>query len=129
MFRVLFFGSQAIFHSGTIKVSLELTICIVGDDVAVVWLFFGLVVSYHCVQNGREIERTGNTGFPLSGAIVLSFYLWNTGNNLNRIHFEIKKSICCNNPSLAAYFNSVFYITVLNVSIYYIGRIGGKFYC
>lgn len=109
MFCGLFFGSQSIFHSGAVKVGLKLAACIVGDDVAVIWLFLGLVFSRHCLQDGGEPERTGKTGFPLSGTVVFSFYFWNPGNNLNRIHFEIKKSICCNNPSLAAYFNSVLF--------------------
>lgn len=50
----------------------------------------------------------GGLGIPLSGAVPVPSQLLYAGYHLNGVHFEIAlNSVCCVNPSLDVYFNSV----------------------
>lgn len=97
---------------------LKLAVPVIGHTVAVIRT---ISLSLFLQQNAETVVF-GLPGFLLSGSLPFTLRFWHSDYHLNRIHFEIAlHSVCCDNPSLDKYFNSV-----PCVCIYYIGILYGK---
>lgn len=111
-----FCRSEGIFPGRLIEESLEFTACVVSDGIAV----DGLALIQCSFQSRRKGSRSGRIGIARLRAAFFPLCLRSLRNYLNPVHLEIRKFVCCVNPSLAAYFNSAF--LVLMSYIYDIGR-------
>ena len=104
---------EGIFPGRLIEISLQRSACIVSNGIAVHWL-----VLCHCLlQNSMESRRLGVARLSLPGTAVLTSCSGSPGNYLNRIHLEAGNSASCDNPSFAAYFNSVLWFFDKNIGI------------
>lgn len=99
-------------------ITLQSAVSVVGGGITVE----GLVLGYDPLQNIYKSNCSGRVRLPPPGTVSLSSCREDPGNCLNRIHDEIRNSVFCVDPSLAAYFNSVLWLFV-----YYIGINPAKF--
>ena len=100
-------------------IGLKMTLPVISHGIA----FFRILFLHGLFQCHAEAGRPGAWGMLLPGTPVIPFQLRNSGNHLNRIHFEIGlQSVCCVNPSLDVYFNSA-EILLLIISAEYLGKI------
>ena len=111
-----FCRSEGIFPGRLIEESLELTVCVVSNGIAV----SGLALVQCFFQSHCKGSRSGRMGITRLRAAFFPLCLRSLRNYLNPVHLEIRKFVCCVNPSLAAYFNGAF--LVLMSYIYDIGR-------
>ena len=128
--------SQGIFSGRLIKESLKSAAGVVSDGAAV---NNGLTLIQCSFQSHCKGSRFGRTGVALLRVTVFALCFRSPRYYLNPIHLEIRKSVCCVNPSLTAYFNSVIPVPVsmilcicdafvsLMFCIIYIGRNQEKF--
>ncbi len=88
----------------TVIIGLEAALPVISHGIA-----FLRGIFLHCLfEYTVETRGSGGMGILLPGTAFFPFRLPYAGYHLNRIHFEIGlKSVCCVNPSLDAYFNSV----------------------
>ncbi len=99
-----FCRSEGIFSGRLIKESLELTAGVISNGTAV----NGLTLVQCSFQSHRKRSRSGRIGITLLRAAFFPLCFRSLRNYLNPIHPEIRKSVCCVNPSLIEYFNSDF---------------------
>ena len=108
-----FVGSKGVFSGNVIGVCLQLSVCSVGHHKAVcrTGLLNGVI------QKDFKSCGFGGRWTALSGSSVFPFQLWHRCNHLNRVHLEIAlQSVCCVNPSLDVYFNSVYSVLSIILS-------------
>lgn len=101
--RTPFCRLEGIFPGRLIRESLKLTACVIGNGIAV----NGATLIHCFFQSQLKSGRPGSIGFTLPRVAVFALCFRSLGNYLNPVHFEIRNSVCCVNPSLAAFFNSV----------------------
>lgn len=107
-------GLEGIFPGRLVKESLKPAARVISDGVAV----NGLALPQCSFQSQCKRCRFGRIGVTLLRVAVFALCFRSLRNYLDPIHPEIRKSVCCVNPSLAAYLNSV----LLVLYTYYIGR-------
>lgn len=116
-----FCRSEGIFPGRLIEESLEFTACVVSDGIAV----NGLALIQCSFQSRRKGSRSGRIGIARLRAAFFPLCLRGLRNYLNPVHLEIRKSVCCVNPSLAAYFTVPIWYLCLIFMIS--AEINGKF--
>ena len=96
--------SKGILFRPAVIIGLEPALPVIGHGVA----FFRTILCRSLVAGGLERVGSGGLGVLLPGAFPVSFQLPCAGYHLNGVLFEIAlNSVCCVNPSLDVYFNSV----------------------
>lgn len=96
--------SKGILFRLPVIIGLEPALPVIGHSVAL----FRAIFCRSLRESGMDSSGPGGLGIPLSGAVPVPSQLLYAGYHLNGVHFEIAlNSVCCVNPSLDVYFNSV----------------------